>query len=99
VILPVDLSARVLPRQRFLLLDQLRTTLAFVLHVSIPRKNMKKTKWRRCGRSRSDAQVSGRITKNSENISTQGTVRSESQCAIKYSESVPQKSVKCSLYT
>ena len=34
-----------------------------------------------------------------QNISTQGTVRSESQCTRKYSESVPQKSVKCSLYT
>ena len=34
-----------------------------------------------------------------ENISTQGTVRSESQCTRKCSESVPQKSVKCSLYT
>ena len=41
-----------------------------------------------------------------ENISTQGTVRSESQCTRKYSEnvlkcskSVPQKSVKSSLYT
>ena len=42
LILPVDLSARVLSRQRFLLLDQLRTTLASVLHVSIPRKNLKK---------------------------------------------------------
>ena len=80
-------------------LNQLRTTLAFAPHVLIPRKNLKKTKWRRCGRSRSDAQVSDGITKNSENISTQGTVRSESQCTRKYFESVPQKYVKCSLYT
>jgi len=64
MILPVDLSARVLPRQRFLLLDQLRTTLASVLHASIPRKNLKKTEWRCCGGSRSDAQVSDEITKN-----------------------------------
>ena len=63
MILPVDLSARVLPRQRFLLLDQLRTMLASVLHASIPRKNLKKTEWRRCGRSRSDAQVIDGITK------------------------------------
>ena len=61
MILPVDLSARVLPRQR---LDQLRTTLASDLHASIPRKNLKKTEWRRCGRSRFDAQVSDGITKN-----------------------------------
>jgi len=50
-------------------LDQLRTTLAFAPYALIPRKNLKKTKWRRCGRSRSDAQVSDRITKNSERIS------------------------------
>ena len=48
---------------------QLRTTLAFAPHILIPRKNLKKTKWRHCDRSRSDAQVSGRITKNSERIS------------------------------
>ena len=63
LILPVGLSARALPRQRFLLLDQLRTTLASVLQASIPRKNLKETEWRRCGRSRSDAQVSDGITK------------------------------------
>ena len=51
------------------LLDQLRTTLVFAPHALIPRKNLKKTKWRRCGRSRSDAQVSDGITKNSERIS------------------------------
>ena len=63
MILPVDQSARALPRQRFLLLDQLRTTLASVLQASIPRKNLKKTEWRRCGLSRSDAQVSDGINK------------------------------------
>jgi len=60
VILPVDQSARVLPRQRYLPLDRLCTTLAFVLHTSILLKNLQKTEWRR---SRSDAQVSDRITK------------------------------------
>ena len=50
-------------------LDQLCTTSVFAPHVLIPRKNLKKTKWRHCGRSRSDTQVSGRITKNSERIS------------------------------
>jgi len=63
LILPVDQSARILPRRRFLLLDQLSTTLASVLQASIPRKNLKETEWRRCGRSRSDAQVSDEITK------------------------------------
>ena len=43
MIMSVELSARALPRQRFLLLDQLRTTLASVLHASIPRKILKKT--------------------------------------------------------
>jgi len=66
MILPVDSSARVLPRQRFLLLDQPRTTLASVLQASIPRKNLKETEWCRCGRSRSNAQVSDGITKYSE---------------------------------
>jgi len=50
-------------------LDHLRTTSVFAPHVLISRKNMKKTKWRHCGRLRSDAQVSGRITKSSERIS------------------------------
>jgi len=36
LILPVDLSARVLPRQRFLLLDRLCTTLASAPHASNP---------------------------------------------------------------
>ena len=58
MILPVDLSARPLPRQWFLLLDRLCTTLASVLRTSILLKNLKKTEWRRCSRSRSDAQVS-----------------------------------------
>jgi len=63
MILPVDQNARILPRQRYLPLDRLCTTLASVLHTSILLKNLKKTEWRRCGRSRSDAQVSDRITK------------------------------------
>jgi len=63
MILPVDLSARALSRQWFLLLDRLRTTLASVLHTSILRKNLKKKEWRHCGRLRSDAQVSDGITK------------------------------------
>ena len=61
VILPVDQSARVLPRQRYLPLD--RTTLASVLHTSILLKNLQKTEWHRYGRSRPDAQVSDGITK------------------------------------
>ena len=63
LILPVDQNARVLPRRRYLPLDRLCTTLASVLHTSILLKNRKKTEWRRCGRSRSDAQVSDGITK------------------------------------
>ena len=66
LILPVDQSARVLPRRRYLSLDRLCTTLASVSHTSILLKNLKKTEWRRCGRSRSDAQVSDGITKNSK---------------------------------
>jgi len=64
MILSVDQNAGVLPRQRYLPLDRLCTTLASVLHTSILLKNLKKTEWRRCGRSRSDTQVSGGITKN-----------------------------------
>jgi len=76
MILPVDQSARVLPCRRFLLLDRLCTTLASVLHTSILLKNLKKIEWRRCGRSRSDAQVSDRITKIlREKLRTQGTVQ------------------------
>jgi len=64
MILSVDQSARVLPRQRYPPLDRLCTTLASVLHTSILlNKNLQKTEWRRCGRSRSDAQVSDGITK------------------------------------
>jgi len=58
MILPVDLSAKALPRQWFLLLDRLCTTLSSVLRTSNLLKNLKKTEWRRCCRSRSDAQVS-----------------------------------------
>ena len=89
MILPVDLSARVLPRQRFLLLDQLRTTLASVLHVSILRKNLQKPEWRRCGRSRSNAQVSDGITKYSERIS-----KLKEPCAVNLS--VLKSILKCS---
>jgi len=63
MILSVDQNARVLPRQRYLSLDRLCTTLASVLHTSILLKNLKKTEWRHCGRSRADAQVSDGITK------------------------------------
>ena len=63
MILPVDQSARVLPRRRYLPLDRLYTTLASVLHTLILLKNLQKTEWRRCSRSRSDAQVSDEITK------------------------------------
>jgi len=96
MIQPVDLSARVLPRQRFLLLDQLRTTLASVLRVSILLKNLRKTEWCHCGRSRFDAQVSDGITKYSERIS-----KLKEPCAVNLSvlKSVPRKSVKSSLYT
>ena len=54
LILPVDQNARALPRQRYLPMDRLCTTLASVLHTSIHLKNLQKTEWRRCGRSRSD---------------------------------------------
>jgi len=64
MILPVDSSARVLPRQRYVHLDRLCTTLASILRTSILLKNLKKTEWRRCGRSRSDAEVSDGIPKN-----------------------------------
>ena len=60
---PVDQNARALPRQRYLPLDRLCTTLASVLHTSIHLKILQKTEWRRCGRSRSDAQVSDGTTK------------------------------------
>ena len=63
LMLPVDQSAKVLPRQRYLPLDRLCTTLTSVLHTSIPLKNLQKTEWRRCGRSRFDAQVCDGITK------------------------------------
>ena len=63
MILSVDQSARILPRQRYLPLDRLSTALASVLHTSILLKNLQKTEWRRWGRSRSDAQVSDGITK------------------------------------
>jgi len=63
LILPVDQNARALPRQRCLPLDRLCTTLASVLHTSIHLKNLQKTEWRRCDRSRSDAQVSDGTTK------------------------------------
>ena len=99
LILPVDLSAKALPRQRFLLLDQLRTTLASVLHTSILRKNLQKIEWRHCGRSRSDAQVSDGITKYSERIP-----KLKEPCAVNLSvlksvmkcskTRVPQKSVR-----
>ena len=88
-------------------LDQLRTTLAFAPHALIPRKNLKKTKWRRCDRSRFDAQVSDGITKNSERIS-----QLKEPCAVNLSvlESIlkvyssvlkkrTSESVKGSLYT
>ena len=87
LILPVDLSVRALPRQRFLLLDQLRTTLASVLCVSILRKDLQKTEWRRCGRSRSDAQVSDGITKYSERISK---LKEPSAVNLSVLKSVPQ---------
>jgi len=63
MILPVDSNARVLPCQRYLPLYRLCSTLASILHTSILLNNLKKTEWCRCGRSRSDAQVSDGITK------------------------------------
>jgi len=93
MILPFDQSARVLPRRRYLLLDQLSTTLASVLQASNPRKNLKKTEWRRCGRSRSDAQVSDGITKIlREKLRTQGPV----QCSLSAYSSVLTSVKKCS---
>ena len=63
LILPVDQNARALPRQRYLPMDRLCTTLASILHTSINLKNLQKTEWRRCGRLRFDTQVSDGTTK------------------------------------
>ena len=106
VILPVDLSARVLPRQVSL-------SGSASHHVSLcpsrlnssqePEEN-RVAPLRPIALRRSSQWQNHQILR--ENISTQGTVRSESQCTSKYSQSVlkcsknvPQKSVKSFLYT
>ena len=73
------------------LCDRLCTTLASVLRTSILLKNLQKTKWCRCGRSRSDAQVSDWTTKIlREKLRTPGTV----QCSLSaYSSSHKRKEV------
>ena len=90
MILPVDQNARVLPRQRYLPLDRLCTMLASVLHTSSLLKNLKKTEWCRCGRSRSDAQVSDEITKNSK----RGKLKLKEPCKISLSVLKCSQSVK-----
>jgi len=97
MILPVDQNARASPRQRYLPLDRLCTTLASVLRTSIHLKNLQKTEWRRCGRSRSDAQVSDGTTKTlREKLRTRGTVQKLSQ-SLKYSPSVKKYSKRAYL--
>jgi len=93
MILPVDQNARVLPRQRYLPLDRLCTTLPSVLHTSIHLKNLQKTECRRCGQSRSDAQVSDGTTKTLREKSLKLKEPCKNSLSVlKYSQSVK----KCS---
>ena len=99
LILPVDLSARVLPRQRSLLWISFapRSFCSSRLNSSQEPEENKVAPLRLIALRRSSQWKNHQ--KLRENIWTQGTMRSESQCTRKYSKSVPQKSVKRSLYT